>query len=58
MWIKVCFYLFEDLLKGRPLVRLFTPGLPYDLDHVERGLVHGDDRPTQRRRIFDLIDNL
>lgn len=59
--IKVCFqcfYLFENLLKGRPLLRLFAPALFHDLDHVYRGLVHWHNRPTQWRTIFDLADDL
>lgn len=52
------FYLFEDLLKGLPPVWLLTPGLFHNLYHIQRCLVHWQSRSTQRRRLFDLADNL
>lgn len=61
MWINtffLCFYQFEDLLKGRPLLWLFTPGVFHDLYHLHWRLVHRQDRSTQWRRFFELADNL
>lgn len=52
------FHLFEDLFKGRPPAWLFTPGLFDNLYHIQRRLVHRQLRSAQRRRLFDLADNL
>lgn len=52
------FHLFEDLLEGLPPLWLFTPGLFHNLYHIQRCLVHWHLRSAQRRRRFDLADNL
>lgn len=55
---KTVSYLFEDLLESRPPLRLLTPGLFHHLDHIQRSLIHRQDGSAQRRRLFDLADNL
>lgn len=47
--------LVKDLIKARPLVRLFVPALSHQLDALKWGVVWTDRRTTQRRWLTELL---
>lgn len=51
------FYLFENVVKARPLVRIFIPTFVHQTETLGGSFIHGNHRSAQRRGVLQMFHN-